>query len=290
MNKMPTAGQETKFSYGEAAGLLRRSEQLEQNLARVRREHGELQRALYDAAQTQRRLCGPHHLLCGSFEVAGEIFPVDLLSGDVLSVSEVDGDLVLAIGDIAGKGLTAGLWFTHILGMVRLCIGLHGDPAAALGAINDELAAFGMESALTSMFLARLDPETGALVYSNAGHPPALLFDTDGRAQLLNEGGPLLGALADAKFTSARLTLRPGQSLVGYSDGLTERTNAQGIEFGVDRIAAAAARSRGGGARSMLFSILGAAEDFAGDRTPQDDVGILVVHHEKGAAKGFAMP
>lgn len=282
MNKMmPTLGQETKFSSGEAAGLLRRSEQLEQNLARVRREHDELQRALYDASQTQRRLCGPHHLLYGPFEIAGEIFPVDLLSGDVLSVSEFDGDLLLAIGDIAGKGLAAGLWFTHIVGMVRLCVGLHGDPAAALGAINDQLAAFGMESALTSMFLARLDPETGALVYSNAGHPPALLFDADGRARLLDEGGPLLGAVAGAKFTSAKLTLRPGQSLVGYSDGLTERTNAQGIEFGVDRIAAAAARSRDGGARAMLFSILGAAEDFAGGRAPQDDLGILVAHHAK---------
>jgi serine phosphatase RsbU (regulator of sigma subunit) len=286
---MPNLELGTKLPSGGAAGLLRHSEQLEEKLARLRREHEVLRRSLYDAAQMQRRICGPHHLRCGPFEIAGEIFPLDLLSGDFLSVSELEGDLVLAIGDIAGKGLSAGLWFTHIVGMVRLCVGMHGDPAGALGAINAQLAAFQMESALTSMFLARLNPETGALVYSNAGHPPALLFDADGRARRLKEGGPLLGAVAGATFTSARLTLRPGQSLVGYSDGVTERTDARGTEFGIDRIAAAAARSRDGGARAMLFSILGAVEDFAGDRTPQDDLGILVVQHAKGAAKSTAV-
>jgi serine phosphatase RsbU (regulator of sigma subunit) len=285
VNQVLTLGQRTKLPDGESADLLRRSQLLEQKLVRLRREHDELQRALYDAAQTQRRLCGPHHLRCGPFEIAGEIFPVDLLSGDFLSVSELEGDLVLAIGDIAGKGLAAGLWFTHIVGMVRLLVGLHGDPAAALNAINGELAGFQMESALTSMFLARLDPRSGALVYSNAGHPPALLFDTEGRARGLGEGGPLLGAVSGAKFASARFTLRPGQSLVGYSDGIAERTDAQGTEFGVERIAAAAARSREAGARAILFSILGAVEDFAGERARQDDLGILVVQHGRRGTK-----
>ena len=252
---------------------------LEEKLARLRHEYDELQRTVYEAAQTQRRLCGPNRLYCGPFEIAGEIFPLELVSGDFLSVFGQDGSLVLAIGDIAGKGLGAGFWFTHIVGMIRLLAGQHVDPAAVLDAMNTGLAAFQMESSLTSMFLARLDPATGRLVYSNAGHPPALIFDASGRASRLGEGGPLLGAVADAKFSSTTLTLRPGETLVGYSDGLVERSDPQGTEFGIDRLIAAASRCRKDGARAMLFSILGAVEDFGGGRRPQDDLAILVVRH-----------
>ncbi len=288
MDKALTLGQRTKVPSGAAAELLRRSQMLEEKLARLRHEHDELQRALYDAAQMQRRLCGPHRLCCGPFEIAGEIFPVELISGDFLSVFGQEDSLVLAIGDISGKGLGAGLWFTHVVGMIRLLAGLHEDPAAVLNAINGELAGFQMESALTSMFLARLDPYTGTLVYSNAGHPPALLFDASGRPSRLDEGGPLLGAVAGAKFTSATLTLRQGETLVGYSDGIAERADMHGTEFGVDRLIAAASRCREAGARAMLFSILGAVEDFGGDRTPQDDLAILVVQHRREATEGVA--
>lgn len=283
MDKVLTMGQQGKSAAGAEARVLLRSELLEEKLVRLRREHEGLQRTLYEAAQLQRRICGPHRLRCGSFEIASEIFPVELLSGDFLSVFETEGDVMLAIGDIAGKGLTASLWFTHVVGMVRLFARLHRDPAGALNAINAELAGFQMEVALASMFLARLDPRSGTLVYSNAGHPPALLVDGGGRARQLAEGGPLLGAVADARFSSATLTLGPGETLIGYSDGIAERADARGTEFGIDRIIAAASRCREGGARAMLFSILGAVEDFAGDRTPQDDLAILVVQYRRAA-------
>jgi serine phosphatase RsbU (regulator of sigma subunit) len=290
MDKALTLGRQPKTRASAAGELLRRSQMLEEKLARLRHEHDELQRALSDAAQMQRRLCGPRRMRSGSFEIAGEIFPVEPISGDFLTVLDQGESLVLAIGDIAGKGLGAGLWFTHIVGMIRLLGGLHDDPACVLNAINTELAALRMESALTSMFLARLDLETGALVYSNAGHPPALLFDASGRPSRLGEGGPLLGAVAGAEFTSATLTLGPGETLIGYSDGIAERAVASGIEFGLDRLIAAASRCHEAGARAMLFSILGAVEDFAGERTPQDDLAILVVQRARETTEGIETP
>ncbi|MDE3135795.1 MAG: serine/threonine-protein phosphatase [Acidobacteriota bacterium] len=268
------------------ADLLQRSGMLEDTLVRLRNEQDDMRRAFYDAAQMQRRFCGPPSLRRGPFEIAGEIFPLELISGDFFSVFGRGESLVLAVGDIAGKGLSAGLWFTHIVGMIRLLGGVHEDPAAALGAINAELTALQLESVFTSMFLARLDPQTGTLAYSNAGHPPALLLDANGRPSRLGEGGPLLGAVAGAQFASATLTLRPGESLIGYSDGIAERTNMHGTEFGVDRIVEAAYHSREAGARAMLFSILAAVEDFGGDCTPQDDLAILVVQRAREATEG----
>jgi serine phosphatase RsbU (regulator of sigma subunit) len=286
VNKAPTFGERTKFPEGGDTDLLRRSRALEDKLVRLRGEHDDLRRSLYEAAQMQRRLCGPPSLRRGPFEIAGEIFPVDLISGDFFSVFPRGEEVVLAIGDIAGKGLRAGLWFTHIVGMIHLLGGLHDDPAAVLGAINAELTALQMESVLTSMFLARLDPGAGTLAYSNAGHPPALVLDASGQASELGEGGPLLGAVAGAKFTSVELTLGAGETLIGYSDGIAERADVRGNEFGVDRLIAAAAQCREAGARAMLFSILAAVEDFGGDRTPQDDLGILVVQHAREATEG----
>jgi serine phosphatase RsbU (regulator of sigma subunit) len=266
---------------GDAAELLWRVRALEDDLDRLRQEQEELRRALTEAGQMQRRLCGPRRLRRGPFQIAGEIFPLEHLSGDFLAVFERENDLVLAIGDISGKGLSAGLWFTHVVGMIRLLVGAQDDPATALTAINRELAKTEMESALTTVFLARLDPVAGTLRYSNAGHPPALLLGSNGKVRPLDEGGPLLGALAAARFTSQEITFAPGDILLGYSDGITERVNSKGVEFGVDRILEAAQRSRGASASRTLFSILGAVEDFAGNQKPEDDIALLVLHRAR---------
>jgi sigma-B regulation protein RsbU (phosphoserine phosphatase) len=266
-----------------AAELERRTKALEERLTCLSCQHDELHQALSEAAQTQRRLCGPHHLRCHSFEIAGELFPLRQLSGDFLCVCCLEGDLLVGIGDIAGKGLAAGLWLTHIVGMARLLFNRSGDPGATLVAINNELAAYQMESAFTSMFLARLDPRSGVLVYSNAGHPPPLLIDAVGQTRPLGEGGPLLGVVAGAPFPSAKVEILHGETLVGFSDGIMERTDGHGHEFGTERIIAAALRARQTGARATLFSILAALGDFGGNRAAEDDLGILVVQRAKEA-------
>src|SRR5213078_2577915 len=119
----------------QAAGRTRHRA-LQDQLASLKREHDDLSRSVYEAAQVQRRLCGPRHLRAGGYEFASEIFPVRHLSGDFISLLQLEGDLVFAIGDIAGKGLTAGMWFTHVVGMIRRQMSVLGDPAAALSSVN----------------------------------------------------------------------------------------------------------------------------------------------------------
>src|SRR5207248_10937917 len=134
---------------------------MEDQLANLNREHDDLRRAMYEAAQVQRRLCGPRHLRAGSYEFASEIFPLRDLSGDFTSLLQIDGDLVFAIGDIAGKGLTAGMWFTHVIGMVRQQVSMLGDPAAVLSSVNRDMLLTGLEVPLTTLFLARVNLESG---------------------------------------------------------------------------------------------------------------------------------
>ena len=257
--------------------VARRNRVLEDQLATLRREHDDLRRTMYEAAQVQRKLCGPRLLRRESFEIASEIFPVRHLSGDFISVFEVGTDLVFAIGDIGGKGLSAGMWFTHVVGMVRLQIEALGDPAAALSAINRDLQLTRLELPLTTVLLGRLNLQTGEVTYCSAGHPPALVFRNDGHMDSLREGGPVLGVLAGACFANGRTTLRPGDTLLGYSDGIAECRNENGAEFGAEGLAAAAQVSRGSSASGTLFSVLGAAEDFAGSQSREDDMALIVV-------------
>jgi len=251
---------------------------LEDQLATLKREHDDLRRAIYEAAQVQRRLCGPRHFRARSYEFASEIFPVRHLSGDFISLLQIEGDLVFAIGDIAGKGLMAGMWFTHVLGMIRRQISALGDPAAALSAVNRDLLLTGLDVPLTTLFLARLNLESGALTYCNAGHPPALLLRENSEVEELRAGGPVLGAISRASFSNGDARLCPGNTLLAYSDGIPECRNESGMEFGAKGLLNAARALSGCKPSVMLFSLLAAVEDFAGRQRREDDVALVVLH------------
>jgi len=255
-----------------------------EELDRERREHGILQQAVFEAAQIQRRLCAPRELDWRGYEIAGEIFPVRHLSGDFFKVLELDGLLGIAVGDIAGKGLTAGIWLTHLLNLVQRCARSLVDPARIVAEINRELCREQDEPPLTALFFAILDPRTNQLAFTNAGLPAPLLLRANLAIDRLDAGGPMLGAMEAGSFESDTVTLHPGDMLVAYSDGVTECRNPEDEEFEVDRLAAAATAAFGTNANPALFSMLGSVLDFADSSTPGDDLTFLVLRRQSGSA------
>ncbi|HLW78705.1 MAG TPA: PP2C family protein-serine/threonine phosphatase, partial [Terriglobia bacterium] len=244
---------------------------------RLRRDRDGLERELHEAAQVQRRFGAFRHLRRGAFDIAGEIFPVRHVSGDLLTVFDAGRHTLLGLGDIAGKGLGPGMWFTHLAGLIRLFAGLTQDPAKVMAMINRHLIGLEPEPPITTLFLARADTRTGELTYSNAGHPAPLVLRVDGSAEWLDAGGPVLGALDGAEFVSARITLDSGDILFGYSDGILECRNPQGEEFGMERLMDAARAALSPSAGGMLFSLLGATQDFAAGEPRADDFALMVV-------------
>jgi sigma-B regulation protein RsbU (phosphoserine phosphatase) len=260
----------------QAAGRARHRA-LEDQLASLKCEHDDLSRSMYEAAQVQRRLCGPRHLRAGSYEFASEIFPARHLSGDFISVMQLEGELVFVIGDIAGKGPVAAMWFTHVVGVIRQQILSLGDPAAALTAVNRDLLFTGLEVPLTTLFLARVNLESGELIYCNAGHPPALLIHESNEVEELSAGGSILGVNSGTVFANGIAVLYEGDTLLAYSDGVTECRNESGIEFGTDELIEEAKRLSGSNPRQMLFSVLAAVENFAGSQHREDDIALVVL-------------
>jgi len=250
---------------------------LKDELDTVRREHAKLQQAIYEAAQTQRRLCAPREFVWGEFEISGEIFPVRHLSGDFFKVMELDSVLGLTLGDIAGKGLSAGIWQAHLVDLIQRCARTYLHPADAVGGVNRELCQDQSGPPITALFFARLDPKRSELVYCNAGLPAPLLLRCNKTVERLEKGGPMLGAVQEARYNSGSVRLNPGDMLLAYSDGLTECRNSQEEEFEMGRLSAAANAVSGATANQVLFSTLGTVLDFADACPPGDDLTLLVV-------------
>lgn len=246
-------------------------------VAALEKTYADLHAALFEASQVYRRLCAPRLVRQGELEIASETFAARHLPGDFFTVEEAPDGVTLALGDICGKGLAAGMWVTLMLGL----IGTHrGDGAEAcdiVAGVNRDLCETSLGAPLASLFLAKLDSTTGALDYCSAGHPPALLLRANGEMEPLSEGGLLLGVVPDAPFVSGRVTLRRGDVLLVYSDGILEARNEADEEFGLERLEAQLRRARGVSAGTALFSVLGAVQDFAGACPQADDMTLAVV-------------
>jgi serine phosphatase RsbU (regulator of sigma subunit) len=130
---------------------------------------------------------------------------------------------------------------------------------------------------LASLFLARLDPVEGKLEYCSAGHPPAMLLRANGKLEFLSEGGLLLGVVAAAPYVRGCVQLEPGDVLLTYSDGLIESVNDSEEEFGYARIETQMRRAQNDSADAVLFSVLGAVQDFAAARPLVDDMTLAIV-------------
>jgi sigma-B regulation protein RsbU (phosphoserine phosphatase) len=130
---------------------------------------------------------------------------------------------------------------------------------------------------LASLFLARLDPLTGWLDYCSAGHPPAMLLRSDGQLDFLAEGGPMLGVIRKASYDQGRVELHAGDVLLICSDGILESFNQADQEFGSSRLEAELRRARRVSADSLLFSVLGAVQDFCAPRPLTDDMTLAIV-------------
>ncbi len=255
-------------------------QELEVKLAVLQQDYADLHTQIFEAAQVHRRLCAPRHVRFASFEIASEIFAVRHLPGDFFTVSEKRDGVVLALGDICGKGLAAGMWTTHLVGLVGARVAVTSKPEAIVAGVNRDICLLKSFMPLASLFLAKLDPITGFVKYCSAGHPPAVLLRANGELEFLSEGGMLLGVVPAAPYVCGSFELGVGDVLMIYSDGITESLNCAGEEFGYARLEAQLRLAQAGAADAALFSVLGAVQDFAAACPLVDDMSLAIVRRD----------
>jgi serine phosphatase RsbU (regulator of sigma subunit) len=293
--RLPTRPAADINSHRKPSATARRQE-LELKLTDLQQNYAELRTEIFEAAQVHRRLCAPRHLRFGNFEVASEIFAVRHLPGDLFTVQQQHDGVVFALGDICGKGLAAGMWTTHLVGLLGARMTVTTTLEGIVAGVNRDICLLKSFMPLASLFIAKLDPITGVVKYCSAGHPPAFLLRANGELELLSDGGMLLGVVAAAPYTCGSFVLGQGDVLMVYSDGITESQNCAGEEFGYGRLedelrrAAGVASDRsattqtpgpqGRPADGVLFSVLGAVQDFAAACPLVDDMTLAVVRRD----------
>lgn len=249
--------------------------------ARLYREAAEktrLEQELRIAAEIQQSLMPRGEREGGFFEVAGASIPCRAIGGDFFDYVDLGkGRFGVALGDVSGKGAPAALLTALVQGMFTVEAGDAAGPAGTLGRINRGLKSRDIESRFVTMFYGVLS-EDGTLTYCNGGHNPPVLLGREG-VRRLEAGGMILGIFEFASFGQDTLALHPGDTLVVYSDGISEAQSPDGEEFGDERLIACLEAHRGASASVMREAVLASVRVFSAGTAQGDDMTLLVVRY-----------
>jgi serine phosphatase RsbU (regulator of sigma subunit) len=220
----------------------------------------------------------------GGYEIAAVSLPAAEVGGDVFDVQEVEeGVLGLMLADASGHGLPAALQARDVVIGMRMGQAENEKITTTVSRLNRVIHHSGLTSRFISLFYGELE-ETGNLTYVNGGHCPPLLMDTEGEVFELKVCGPVLGPLPDAVYRRAYLTMKPGETLVMFTDGVTERVDPEGgadeediEEFGRDNLIETMQGCRGSSAEDIISTIVQRVRDFGNETPFEDDVSLMVI-------------
>ena len=190
-----------------------------------------------------------------------------------------DGRVALVIGDVSGKGVAASLFMVMAKTMIHDSLVSGESPAAALNKVNDRLCQSNPEGMFVTVFAALYDPVTGTVKFANAGHMPPLLVNSDVRV-LDTDPGVLLGLFEDAGIEECTTCLSEGETLLLYTDGVTEAVNPANEFFGEERfMAALQTHAPYATAQSLIAEAARAIDTFVESREQFDDFTLLALTH-----------
>ncbi len=275
-----------------------------EKLVQEQKEKQRLEGELAIAQEVQAQLYPKLITQLDTLEVHGFCRPARTVSGDYYDFLALNSDkLMLAVGDISGKGISAALLMATIHSAVRAYTiedvpvlrepaavgagagsglmlasesrGADASPAMLLSLLNHQLYESTPMAKYATLFLAIYDGATRRLTYANGGHLPPILISDDGSSQLLSCGGTVVGLFDNLSFPEATVQFRPGDILVTYSDGVTEPENDYG-EFGEDRLIQLVRENRHLPLERITEIVTSAVMDWIGDNEQPDDVTVVL--------------
>ena len=211
-------------------------------------------------------------------EVHGQTRPANTVGGDFYDILPLeDGRLVVALGDVAGKGSPAALLMALLLAMLRTLLDEGLAPKTLMERLNLQICRHAPGSRFITLFFALFDSGSGSLTFINAGQTPPLLRRANGTIERLSAGGIALGMLPGTTYESSAVSLAPGDMLVLYSDGITEAESPDGVPFEEAGLEAVLNRRPDTSAPDVATAVVKAVEQHAQDHRFADDLTIVVV-------------
>jgi phosphoserine phosphatase RsbU/P len=230
-----------------------------------------------DAREIQNHLLPKNIPQVKDYEIAGITQPVRYVGGDYYDVVRIsETQTVLCIADVAGKGLPAALLMSSLQAALKPLMWDTRSPRELCRRLNRILCEIAPVGKFVSFFYAVLDSKDNRLTYCNAGHNPPLLVRANGTAGELNAAGAVLGQFPDWVYEQSDVQLRPGDTLMLFTDGVVEVCDQDDEPFGEERLIRIALENRGAGAEDLKTLLMQAASEHCGGRF-QDDASMIVL-------------
>lgn len=255
----------------------------EENQRRLLRHRTELEQA----AEVWRRLFPACPPAAAGVEIAARSEPSSEIGGDFYSYFQLPGGRTgILLADVAGHGLAAALLASTFAADVHCLSADCASPGQLLERLNGVLAVQAPNNRFVTCVLAAAGP--GRLEWANAGHCRPLLLRADGEFEVLEGGGLVLGLFSGARFETMSRALEPGDRVVFFSDGIVEAENAEGEQFGEERLRRSILESRELGPQAALDAVWQALAGFLQSAPHADDMTCVIVSAVRGEEAGAA--
>jgi sigma-B regulation protein RsbU (phosphoserine phosphatase) len=243
----------------------------------------QLDAELRAASAIQRILLPDHDPRLAGYTVAGQNIPARILSGDFYDYVELAGGrLGVAIADVSGKGPAAALISAMCRAVLRTLAPTESSPAAVLARVNRQLFPDIREDMFITMAYLILDPESSRITYARAGHTAPLVWRAAlGGVETITAPGMAVGIdkgdVFDRLAKDVTIELNPGDTLLLYTDGVSEATDAKELMFGEERVERALALRAVNGPRSVVQGLIQEVDVFVGGQRSLDDITLIAV-------------
>jgi serine phosphatase RsbU (regulator of sigma subunit) len=261
----------TAILVSTAAQLIRNRARLEQL------RHALLDREIAEARKIQLAWLPQGRPADLTLDVATANEPASHISGDFYNWFDLpDGRTAVAIGDVTGHGMSAAFLMATTQLLVRTTLPGLCDPGQCLQQVNHQLCVQAFNGQFVTMLLLIIDVHSGRVDLASAGHPPPLLVSQAAAGSVRAEPDLVLGVEANAKYHTQSFAIRPGDSLLLYTDGVVDSENPAGERFGIKRLMTCTAQAVGG-AQATIDAVVGAVTSFRDHSARADDVTLLAV-------------
>jgi len=242
-------------------------------------DQGRMEKELQTAYEIQSGLLPQETPRIAGWEFAACWHPAREVAGDYYDFGPVgDGQLGLLIADVSDKGTPAALFMATTRSIVRASVKHASSPAEGIDHANRLICADSVGGMFVTLFYAQLEPETGELTYVNAGHNPPWLFNAGkDEPTELTRTGMALGVMEDVPFEQKSIQLQAGDLILLYTDGVTEATDADDAEYGMERLLQTILDNRDRPASDILAAIEQGIDSFVGSAPQFDDITMMVV-------------
>jgi phosphoserine phosphatase RsbU/P len=241
--------------------------------------HMRVQEELRLARRMQESLLPPAPPALPGYDIAGMSLPAREVGGDYFDYIPLsDGQWALAVGDVVGKGLPAALLMANLQATLRGHLAAAGAVSECLSRVNDQLHRSTRPETFASLFLGYLDTGAGIVTYASAGHNRPILRRCDGSIQQLEVGGLVLGLRPGLIYDEGRTEIGVGDTLLIYSDGLTEAMSPEREEFDERRVFEVLGHADRFSAFELQYELLKAVDAHTNGAGAADDVTMIIIH------------